>query len=124
MIPHVPAQGPLQDEQQLPLPSRSDEALIALFRDGGEHAFCVLVERYGEKIRNLIYSIFNDRELVEDLTQEVFIKAYEGLRTFRFQSSFYTWVYRIAVNRSRDELRRRKIRKWFSLNTADDKSDR
>ena len=91
----------------------------------GEHgAYRVLVERYQERIRNLIYSIFHEPNIVDDLSQEVFIKAYEGLSQFRFQSSFYTWLYRIAVNKSRDELRKRKVRRWFSLQTMLESSDR
>ncbi|MGH2568145.1 MAG: sigma-70 family RNA polymerase sigma factor [Bacteroidota bacterium] len=97
------------------LDQRNDEILITLFQQGEEAAFRVLVERYQEKVRNLIYSIFHEPDTVDDLAQEVFIKAYEGLRNFRFQSSFYTWLYRIAVNRCRDEMRKRKIRKWLPL---------
>jgi RNA polymerase sigma-70 factor (ECF subfamily) len=109
---------------EAPLEAKSDEVLISLLQDGEEGAFRILVQRYHEKIRNLIYSIFDEPDLVDDLTQEVFIKAYEGLPSFRFQSSFYTWVYRIAVNRSRDELRRRKVRKWLSLHSMDETTDR
>ena len=103
---------------------KSDEALITLFQQGEEGVFRVLVDRYQEKLRNLIYSIFNEPEIVDDLAQEVLIKAYEGLQNFRFQSSFYTWLYRIAVNRSRDEMRKRKIRKWLPLQTMMESSDR
>jgi RNA polymerase sigma-70 factor (ECF subfamily) len=81
------------------------------------------VERYQARIKNLIYSIFHEPDIIDDLAQEVFIKAYEALPNFRFQSSFYTWLYRIAVNKSRDELRKRKIRRFFSLQTLLDSSD-
>jgi RNA polymerase sigma-70 factor (ECF subfamily) len=93
----------------------TDEVLITRFQQGEEQVFRFLVERYKERIRNLIYSILNDRDIVDDISQEVFIRVYRALPRFRFQSSFYTWLYRIAVNRSRDELRRRKIRRFFSL---------
>jgi len=106
------------------LDDRSDEILVTRFQQGDEAAFRLLVERYQEKIRNLIFSIFNDTELVDDLAQEVFIKAYEGLPNFRFQSSLYTWLYRIAVNRSRDEMRKRKVRKWLSLHALMESNDR
>ena len=106
------------------LEDRSDETLVTRFQQGDETAFRALVERYQEKIRNLIYSIFSDPELVDDLAQEVFIKAYEGLANFRFQSSLYTWLYRIAVNRSRDEMRKRKVRKWLSLHALMESNDR
>ena len=109
---------------EVPLRAKSDEVLITLVQQGEPGAFRVLVERHQERIRNLIYSIFHEREIVDDLSQEVFIKAYEALSNFRFQSSFYTWLYRIAVNKSRDELRKRKVRRWFSLQTLLDSSDK
>ena len=109
---------------EVPLQAKSDEVLITLVQQGEPGAFRVLVERHQERIRNLIYSIFHEPEIVDDLSQEVFIKAYEALPNFRFQSSFYTWLYRIAVNKSRDELRKRKVRRWFSLQTLLDSSDK
>lgn len=107
-----------------PIQAKSDEVLITLVHQGEHGAFRVLVERYQERIRNLIYSIFHEPEVVDDLSQEVFIKAYEALPQFRFQSSFYTWLYRIAVNKSRDELRKRKVRRWFSLQSLMESSDK
>ena len=94
---------------------KSDETLITLFQNGDESTFRILVERYQERVRNLIYSVFHESEIVDDLAQEVFIKVYEALPKFRFESSFYTWLYRIAINKSRDELRKRKIRRFLSL---------
>ncbi|MCI0706027.1 MAG: sigma-70 family RNA polymerase sigma factor [Ignavibacteriae bacterium] len=103
---------------------KSDEVLITLFQQGDEGVFRILVDRYQEKLRNLIFSIFNEPAIVDDLAQEVFIKAYEALPNFRFQSSFYTWLYRIAVNRARDEMRKRKIRKWLPLESMMESKDR
>lgn len=106
------------------LESKSDEVLVSLFQAGDDAVFRLLVERHQERIRNLLHSIFHEPEIIDDLAQEVFIKAYEGLGRFRFESSFYTWLYRIAVNRSRDELRKRKIRRFFSFQSLDDAEDR
>ena len=92
-----------------------DEALIELFQDGDERAFRQLVDRYAQRVRNLIFSIFNDASVVDDIAQEVFIRVYEGLPRFRFESSFYTWLYRIAVNKSRDEMRKRRAKRFLSL---------
>jgi RNA polymerase sigma-70 factor (ECF subfamily) len=97
-----------------------DDRLIVLLQNGNDEVYRILVERYQERIRNMVYSIFHDADLVEDIAQEVFIKAYDALHNFRFESSFYTWLYRIAVNRSRDELRRRKLRKFFSFQQMED----
>ena len=99
----------------VPTESRSDEILITLFQSGDDGAFRQLVERYAQRVRNLIYSIFNDSSVVDDIAQEVFIRVYEGLPKFRFESSFYTWLYRIAVNKSRDEMRKRKAKRFLSL---------
>ena len=122
---HQPmASQTLAQTAEAPLKAKSDEVLITLVHQGEQGAYRILVERYQERIRNLIYSIFHDQQVVDDLSQEVFIKAYEALSQFRFQSSFYTWLYRIAVNKSRDELRKRKVRRWFSLQTMLDTSDK
>ena len=101
------------------LSEAADDTLITLFLQGEDRAYRFLVERYEERIRNLIHSIFRDADMVQDLSQEVFLKAYQALPHFRFESSFYTWLYRIAVNKSRDELRRRKIRSFLSFQALD-----
>lgn len=109
---------------EVALEEKSDELLITLFQQGERGVFRILVERYHARIKNLIYSIFHEPDIIDDLAQEVFIKAYEALPRFRFQSSFYTWLYRIAVNKSRDELRRRKVRRLFSLQSMIESRDR
>jgi RNA polymerase sigma-70 factor, ECF subfamily len=102
------------------LSKMSDEALITAFQSGDRDVYRFLVERYQERIRNLLFSIFHDRDFIDDLAQEVFIKAYQALPNFRFEASFYTWLYRIAVNKSRDELRKKKLRRFFSFQTLDE----
>ena len=106
------------------LDQQSDDVLITLFQHGNSEVFRYLVNRYRERVRNLLFSIFNDFDMVDDLAQEVFIKAYEALPRFRFEASFYTWLYRIAVNKSRDEMRKRKFRKLFSLHSMLEESDK
>lgn len=103
---------------------KSDEVLITLFQHGEKEVYRILVERYQERVRNLIYSIFHDSGMVDDLAQEIFIKAYEALPTFRLDSSFYTWIYRITVNKSRDEMRRRKVRRFLSFQTLVDEANK
>ncbi len=103
---------------------KSDEVLITLFQHGDKEVYRILVERYQERIRNLIYSIFHDTEMVDDLAQDIFIKAYEALPTFRLDSSFYTWLYRITVNKCRDEMRRRKVRRFLSFQTLVDEANK
>ncbi len=97
-----------------------DETLISEFQSGNLDVYRFIVERYQERIRNLLFSIFRDRDFIDDLAQEVFIKAYQALPNFRFEASFYTWLYRIAINKSRDELRKKKTRRFLSFQTLDE----
>ena len=106
------------------LRTMNDDELISAFQNGHQEVYRMLVERHQERIRNLLFSIFHDRDFIEDLAQEVFIKAYQALPRFRFEASFYTWLYRIAVNKSRDELRKKKLRRFFSFQTLDEGTDK
>jgi len=125
-VPRTTDADTMTNDQVLPKPTpevlraMDDEALIITFQGGDLDAYRFLVERYQERIRNLLYSIFHDRDFIDDLAQEVFIKAYQALPHFRFEASFYTWLYRIAVNKSRDELRKKKARRFFSFQTLDE----
>ncbi len=92
-----------------------DFQLIRSFQAGDEKAFEELVRRYQRQVANLIYLTLGDRSEVEDLTQEAFLRVYRSLERFEFDSSFYSWLYRIVVNLCIDELRRRKIKRTFSL---------
>jgi RNA polymerase sigma-70 factor (ECF subfamily) len=92
-----------------------DYTLIRTFQDGDKDSFRLLVNRYNEKVRNLIYRVLSENSSIDDLAQDVFIKVYESLNNFRFESSFYTWLYRITINKCRDEIRRKKLRKFASL---------
>ncbi len=100
------------------LSKMDDEALITIFQGGDHDVYRFLVERHQERIRNLLFSIFHDRDLSMIYAQEVFIKAYQALPHFRFEASFYTWLYRIAVNKSRDELRKKKTTPFFFFSDA------
>jgi RNA polymerase sigma-70 factor (ECF subfamily) len=125
-FPRTNNANPMTNDEVLPKPSvevlrkMDDEALITTFQSGDRDVYRFLVERYQERIRNLLFSIFHDRDFIDDLAQEVFIKAYQALPHFRFEASFYTWLYRIAVNKSRDELRKKKARRFFSFQTLDE----
>jgi RNA polymerase sigma-70 factor, ECF subfamily len=83
---------------------------------GDRDAFGRLVERYQRRIFSLVYHLLRKREVVEDLAQEIFLKAYLAIGKFNFESSFATWVGRIAVNHCYDYLRRERSSKlkYFS----------
>lgn len=92
-----------------------DYSLTVACQQGDKAAFQKLVKQYQEKVRGLVYSILNDPEVIDDLTQEIFIKVYTSIARFEHRSSLGTWIYRIAVNHCRDEIRRKRIRRLFSL---------
>ena len=92
-----------------------DFQLIRTFQAGEEKAFEELVRRYQRQVANIIYLTLGGRSEIEDLTQEAFLRVYRSLDRFEFDSSFYSWLYRIVVNLCIDELRRRKIKRTLSL---------
>jgi len=77
-------------------------------RRGDAEAFGFLVERYQRRVFSLAYHLINNREEVEDLAQEIFMKAFLGVRGYDGRSSFATWLSRVAVNHCYDYLRRRR----------------
>ena len=86
-----------------------DEAkLIARVQKGDTEAFTPIVHRYRERIYKLIYRWVRHHETAEDLCQEVFLKAWQALPKFRGGSLIYSWLYRIAINCSKDYLRKQK----------------
>src|SRR6185436_12047245 len=98
----------------------SDEELVEEFQRGDPYAFDVLVGRWDRKIQGAIYRILGPGEDVRDLSQEAFLKAYRGLRTFKKEARFSSWLYQIALNLCRDRLRRRRGRIHVSLDELDE----
>jgi RNA polymerase sigma-70 factor (ECF subfamily) len=84
-----------------------DAALVRRFLDGEERAFQVIVERYQTRLLNFVYRTIGDRERAEDLVQEAFIRVYRHLHRFDDTKKFSTWVYTIASNLAKNELRNR-----------------
>ncbi|HBD11739.1 MAG TPA: RNA polymerase sigma factor RpoE [Porticoccaceae bacterium] len=82
----------------------SDKQLVARVQKGDNRAFDLLVLKYQYKVQAIVSRYINDREEVNDVTQEAFIKAYRALGKFRGDSQFYTWLYRIAVNTAKNFL--------------------
>lgn len=87
---------------------RSDEEIIRKCLDGDSEVYRVLVERYQDRIFNLVLRFVGSHHWAEDIAQEAFIKAFESLDDFRKESRFSTWLYRIAVNRCKDFLKDRR----------------
>jgi RNA polymerase sigma-70 factor (ECF subfamily) len=82
----------------------TDKELVRRVKKGDRQAFELLFSRYQHKILNLISRYLRDREDVEDVAQETFIKAFRALPRFRGESAFYTWLYRIAINTAKNHL--------------------
>ncbi len=96
-----------------------EEALVRRSRHGDLEAYDELVRRYQERIYATIYHMTSNHEDADDLAQESFIKAFQALKSFKGGSSFYTWLYRIAVNKTINFLKQRKNRSHMSLNDLD-----
>ncbi len=93
----------------------SDFELIDRVLNGNAHSFEDLVERYKKTVYYLSYRMVHDHEDASDLSQETFLKAYQGLRKFKRQSSFHTWLYRITVNLCITFLRKKRSRYYVEL---------
>jgi len=87
-----------------------DFKLLARFKKGDQQAFELLVRKYKMVVFNTVYSIMGNTQEADDIAQEVFLKVYTKAGSFKGESSFSTWLYRITVNRCVDELRKRKIK--------------
>jgi RNA polymerase sigma-70 factor, ECF subfamily len=81
-----------------------DQQLVERAQRGEKHAFELLVSKYQRKLARLLSRFIRDAAEVEDVTQEAFIKAYRALPTFRGDSAFYTWLYRIGINTAKNYL--------------------
>ena len=100
----------------------ADQELIARTLGGDGGAFAILVDRFQRKIFRVAYAIVRDETEADTITQDTFIQAYTHLAKFQGRSELETWLTRIAINRSRDSLRRRKFISLFT--GSDDDEDR
>lgn len=85
-----------------------DEELVKRINDGEMELFEEIIARYETKVFGVIYYMMRNKNEVEDIAQEVFIKVFKNLRKFKGDSSLYTWIYKITVNLCLDELKKRK----------------
>jgi len=105
--------------QEPDTPPEDDWALVRRAQREDTSAYDELIRRYQERIYATVYHMTSNHEDANDLAQDTFIKAYRALKTFKGDSSFYTWVYRIAVNKTINFLKLRKNRVQMSLNDMD-----
>lgn len=110
---------PSVSEDRVDYPLEEDELLVKRAQRGDLSAFDQLVERYQQRLYATIYHMTSNQEDARDLLQEAFVKAHQSLGKFKGRSSFYTWIYRIAVNRTINFLKRGRRRGMFSLDDMD-----
>jgi RNA polymerase sigma-70 factor (ECF subfamily) len=91
---------------------------VGEFLAGDTGAFEFLFEKYREKIYGIAYRFVHNKEEALEVTQEVFLRVYQGLKSFKTDAKFFTWLYRIAVNRAIDFARARKTRRAVELEAA------
>ena len=97
-----------------------DWAIVQRVQNGEVSAFNQLVQKYRQPLFSTIYNMTGNREDATDIAQEVFIKAFQSINRFRGQASFYTWLYRIAVNSSITFIKRAKKQRFINYETMDE----
>ena len=97
------------------LEADADLAVVRKVQAGDVAAFDHLIVKYRERVFGIVYNLTANREDASDLTQDAFIKAFQSINRFQGNCSFFTWLYRIAVNTTLSHLRKNRLRSFFSL---------
>ena len=103
--------------------AETDERVVERVLKGDKDAFAMLIERYQKPILSFTYRMIHDREAALDLSQEIFIKAYNSLDSYNTAFKFSTWLYKIASNHVIDRLRKKEPR-WVSIDRDTDGESR
>ncbi|MBI5059047.1 sigma-70 family RNA polymerase sigma factor [candidate division KSB1 bacterium] len=102
----------------------TDEDLILAFQQGDETAFDEIVRRYRDPLFNFVVRLLGDSFFSEDIVQETFLRVYRNKHRYHQVAKFSTWIYTIASNLAKTELRRRKVRNFFSISSkGEDEKD-
>ena len=102
----------------------SSEDLMARVAKGDEGAFEILVNRHQTSILNIIHRFIGDRTQAKDLAQEVFLRVWQGAKTYKPEAKFTTWIYRITANLCLNELKSSRLIKWFSFHHSDEGNEK
>jgi RNA polymerase sigma factor (sigma-70 family) len=116
-VPSSPAAGPSPGTETGE--AADDSQLVREAQHGNLKAYDALMRRYQERIYATVYHMTGNHEDANDLAQETFIKAYQAIKSFKGDAGFYTWLYRIAVNKTINFLKQRRTRNQLSLNDLD-----
>lgn len=100
------------------LEADADLDIVRKVQAGDVAAFDKLILKYRERVLGIIYNMTSNREDAADLAQDAFIKAFQSINRFQGQASFFTWLYRIAVNSTVTHLRKNRLRSFFSLESV------
>jgi len=103
--------------------SSQDALLIEGLRAGEEAAYEELVQRFSQPVYNLVYRLLNDPGETNDVVQEVFLKIFRSVGSFRRQSSLKTWIYRIAINETHNHRRWRHRRRGLEIGLEEEQGD-
>lgn len=95
----------------------TDEELIKKFQEGDERAYIELVKRYKDRLLNFVFRYLNSFEQSEDVVQDTLMKLYTSAHMYREIAKFSTWIFTIAANLAKSELRRQKRRRTISIHT-------
>src|SRR5271165_3777541 len=109
-VPKVAASQVLTSADSAPVGTRTDRELVVLAQGEDKNAFEELIRRHQQRVFAVAARILHRREDVEDISQQVFVKAYFSLKRFDQRAAFSTWLYKITVNECWDLLRKRKVR--------------
>src|SRR5437867_12201938 len=109
-MPPGPPSTPPEGDVSPALKDLDETALIERCRAGDLAAFEPLVEKYRQRVWRLAFNVLRDSEEAWDVAQDAFIRAWQALPSFKGQSAFYTWLFRIVMNAAHDRLRQRGAR--------------
>ena len=101
----------------------NDRSLFKKVADDDERAFTVFVNRYKNRLFNFVFRIIPEKEMSEDILQETFLRVYNQRKNYSPDYALSTWVYTIALNLVRSELRKRKLRRYVSLDFLKEETD-
>ncbi len=112
--------GEQENLLQIEESDREDLMWLSKFKDGNRRAFNFFVHKYQKRLFCIIYNMTSNKEDTADLLQEVFIKAFRSITTFKGNSRFYTWLYRIAINTTITFLKKARKQSQLSLEDFND----
>lgn len=101
----------------------TDKELFAKVAGDDERAFTMFVDRYKNRLYNFVFRIISEKETTEDILQETFLRVYNQRKNYSPDFALSTWVYTIALNLVRSELRKRKLRRFLSLDFLKEETD-